>query len=159
MVIMLKRIIALFKPDPADLRDRFLMRFVGRAVIVHAGVTVGWASELIKEAGGAGHFRFDIRQQVGLRPTPIEWVVHQYVVPLRLPLPLLIKVKREKLFLRHLTRNGKPVHPSEIFWMLKELPKKAHYVLRVSGESFIAEVGMPISENTIDYDARLAQLD
>ena len=127
-------------------------------MIVHAGMTVGWVSELLKEAGGAGHFRFDIRQQIGSKPTPIEWVIYQHVVPLQLPLPLLIKVEKENLYLRHLIRNGKPVHPSEIFWMLKEFPKNAHRVLRVSGKSFIAEDGMPISENTIDYDAGLAEL-
>ena len=159
MVIMLKRIIALFKPDPADLRDRFLMRFVGRTVIVHAGVTVGWVSELLKEAGGAGHFRFDVRQLPSTKPTPIEWIMHQYIVPLQLPLPLLMKVEQKELFIRHLTRNGKPVHPSEISWMLKEFPEKAHSVLRVSGEGCIAKSGMAVSENDIDYDVGLADLD
>lgn len=140
------------------MQERFLARFAGRTVIVHAGVTVGWVSELLKEAGGAGHFRFDIRRQVGSKPTPIEWVMHHAIVPLGLPLPLLIKVERESLYLRHLTRHGKPVHPSEIFWMLKEFPEKAHRVLRVSGKSFIAEDGLPISENAIDYDAGLEEL-
>lgn len=128
-------------------------------MIVHAGVSVGWVTELLKEAGGAGHFRFDTRQCPGKKPTPIEWIVHQHVVPLHLPLPLLVKVEQNELLIRHLTRNSKPVHPSEIFWMLKEFPKKAHYLLRVCGESFVAEVGMPVSENTIDYDDGLAQLD
>lgn len=148
----LKQIIALFAPRPAELRERFLTRFAGRTLIVHEGLSIGWVSELLKEAGGAGHFRFDIRQSPDTKPTPIEWVVHQHVAPLHLPLPLLIKVEQTQLFIRHLTRKGKPVHPSEIFWMLKEFPEKAHGVLHVSGESFIAEAGMPISENVIDYD-------
>lgn len=156
---MLKRIIALFKPRPGDLRQRFLARYTGCTLIVHEGLTIGWVSELLKEAGGAGHFRFDIRQPVGSKPTPIEWVVHQHVMPLHLPLPLLIKVEQTQLLIRHLTRQGKPVHPSEINWMLREFPEKAHYVLRVSGESFIPEAGMPISENAVDYEAGLAELD
>lgn len=156
---MLKRIIALFKPSPDDLRQRFLARYTGCTLIVHEGLTIGWVSELLKEAGGAGHFRFDVRQFDPHKPSPIEWVVHAYIKPLAMPLPALIKIEKDVLFLRHLTRNGKPVHPSEINWMLGEFPRKVHYILRLSTDGFVAEQGMPISENAVDYEAGLAELD
>ena len=149
---MLNAIISLFRPNPTDLRDQFLERFAGKTIIVHQGLSIGWVSELLKEGGGAGHFRINVRKTPGKQPTPIEWVVHQWVLPQNLPLPLLVKVEWDIIYLRHLTRGGNPVHPSEINWMLGELPYRAHMTLRASGKGFLAERGMPESDNEVNFE-------
>lgn len=152
---MWSRIIALFGPRPDALKARFLARFTGRTLIVHAGLSIGWVEALLKEAGGGGHFRFDARTPTGPRPTPIEWVMHRHVLPQRLPLPLLVKVEPDRLLLRHLTRNGAPVHPSEINWMLREFPARTHLVLYAAGSGFRPERGLPVSDNRVEYDLEL----
>ena len=129
-----------------------MQRFAGKTIIVHDGLTIGWLSELLKEAGGGGHFRIDVRKRPAKRPTPIEWVVHQWVVPSNIPLPLLVKVEPDALYLRHLTRHNQPVHPSEIYWMLGEFPARTHAILRVSGQGFLPERGLSVSDNDINYD-------
>ncbi len=152
---MWSRIIALFRPRPDALKARFLARFAGRTLIVHAGLSIGWVDELLKEAGGGAHFRFDARRPLSARPTPIEWVVHRHVLPQHLPLPLLVKVERDRLLLRHLTRHGAPVHPSEIQWMLQEFPTRAHCVLHAGGNGFRPERMLPVSDNRVTYDLEM----
>lgn len=152
---MLAKIISAFRPDPTALRARFLARFAGRTIIVHEGLSVGWISELHKEAGGGAHFRLDARRAPGRKPTPIEWVVHRHILPHRLPLPLLVKVDGERLLIRHLCRNHAPVHPSEIYWMLGEFPGRAHLVLTAGGKGFACERGIPVSDNAVGFDAAL----
>lgn len=149
---MIAKIIALIKPPPSLLRDRFLGRFRGRSLIVHAGVSIGWVEELMKEAGGGGHFRFDARRPPGRKPTPIEWVVHEHLLAHHLPLPLLVKVEAGRLLVRHLTRDGRPVHPSEINWMLDELPHRSHLTLHVRGQGFLPERGLPVADNHVNFD-------
>ena len=149
---MLKKIIAAFRPDPTLLRTRFLQRFAGKTVIVHAGLSIGWVSELNKEAGGGAHFRIDARNAPGRKPSPIEWVVHHHILPQHLPLPLLVMVDGERLLIRHLSRNDAPVHPSEIYWMLGEFPHRAHLILTVGGKGFAVTRGMPVADNDIDYN-------
>jgi hypothetical protein len=149
---MLTKIIAAFRPDPTQLRTRFLQRFAGKTAIVHAGLSIGWVSELNKEAGGGAHFRIDARNLPGNKPSPIEWVVHHHILPQHLPLPLLVKVDGERLLIRHLSRNDAPVHPSEINWMLDEFPQRAHLILTVGGKGFAVKRGMPVADNDIDYD-------
>lgn len=127
-------------------------RFAGRTIIVHNGVSVGWVSELHQEAGGGGHFRIDARRLPSNKPTPIEWVVATAVLPHNLPLPLLIKVEPDALLVRHLTRHGTVVHPSEINWMLGEMPGRVHLVLRPGGQGFVPKRVLPVSENDIDFD-------
>ncbi|MHB0990586.1 MAG: hypothetical protein ACYC0M_04840 [Burkholderiales bacterium] len=153
---MLRKILSLFQPDPIVLRERFLDRFAGRTIIVHQGVTIGWVSELMKEAGGGAHFRVDARMPPAQRPTPIEWVVHRHVLPHRLPMPLLIKIDGRNLLIRHLVRNEMPVHPSEIYWMLGEFPDRIHIKLTASGQGFIMSRGIPVSDNFVDFDAIFA---
>lgn len=156
---MLAKIIAVFRPDPTVLRSRFLQRFAGKTIIVHDGLSIGWVGELNKEAGGGAHFRIDVRNAPGRKPTPIEWVVHHHIVPQKLPLPLLVKVDDERLLIRHLTRNHAPVHPSEIYWMLGEFPERAHLVLSVGGKGFAALRGIPVSDNAVDFDAAFSEPD
>jgi len=129
-----------------------MQRFAGKTIIVHEGLSIGWVSELLKEAGGGGHFRIDVRKIQGRRLTPVEWVVRQWIAPQNLPLPLLVKIESGQLYLRHLTRHNHPVHPSEIYWMLGEFPARAHAILRASGQGFLAERGLSVSDNDINYD-------
>lgn len=154
---MIRKILGLFRPDPVTLRERFLERFAGRTVIVHQGLTIGWVSELMKEAGGGAHFRFDMRKPPAGRPTPIEWVMHRHVLPHRLPMPLLIKVDGRDLLIRHLLRNEMPVHPSELYWMLGEFPDRRHLKLTAAGKGFVMSRGMPVSDNFVDFDVIFAE--
>ena len=156
---MIGKIIALFRPDPGLLRDRFLARFAGRTVIVHAGLSIGWVGELVKEAGGGAHFRIDARRIPSHRPTPIEWVVHQHLMPHKIPMPFLLKVDGEHLLIRHLVRNDMPVHPSEIYGMLGEFPIRHHLKLSVAGKGFIAAQGISIADNEVNFDAIFAESD
>ncbi len=150
---MIRRIISLFGPKPTVLRDRFLQRFDGRMIIMHEGLSIGWVSELLKEAGGGGIFRFDVRQSSSGSPPPIEWLAHRWVMSQSLPLPLLLRVQGEELQLRHLTRNGSPVHPSEINWMLPEMDAgRVHVYLRCSGDGFLPERGIPVSDNAVRFE-------
>lgn len=154
---MIRKILALFRPERIDLRERFLDRFAGRTIIVHQGLTIGWVSELMKEAGGGAHFRFDARALPVKRPTPIEWVVERHILPLRLPMPLLIKIDGRDLLIRHLVRNEMPVHPSEIYWMLGEFPERIHFELNASGQGFAMSRRMPVSDNFVDFNAVFAE--
>ncbi|NOT16695.1 MAG: hypothetical protein HOP20_01340 [Sulfuriferula sp.] len=150
---MINKIIAAFRPKPTVLRERFLQRYAGRAIIVHTGVSIGWVSELIKEAGCGQLFRIDARNQPSRRPTPIEWVVHQHLLKHHLPTPFIVKVIDETLWIRHLVRNNMPVHPSEIHWMLSEFPDNYHLKLTVAGAGFTVERGMSINDNAINLNA------
>lgn len=154
---MLAKIIAAFRPDPTALRTRFLARFANKTIIVHAGLSMGWVSELHKESGGGAHFRIDARRAPGRKPTPIEWVVHHHILPQHLPLPVLIKVEGECLLVRHLVRNDAPVHPSEIYWMLGEFPARAHLILSAGGKGFAVKRGIAVSDNAVNYDVEIEE--
>jgi hypothetical protein len=111
---------------PARQLQRFRDRFTGRTLILHCGFPAAWLAELLKQPGGGGHFRLDIRLLPTLRPTPIEWLVQTQLLPLDLPLPVLVRVRERDLLARHLQRHGSPVHPSEIGWFLEELDQRFH---------------------------------
>ena len=149
---MLKAIISLIKPAPTALRERFIARYQGRTLIIHEGLSIGWVAELLKEAGGGGHFRFDARTPRTAKPTPIEWLVHQHILPHNLPLPLLVKVEQAQLLVRHLRRDGNIVHPSEIYWMLGEMPSRMHLILTIAGAGFMPQRVLPVSDNEVSYD-------
>lgn len=138
-------------PGPASaLEQAFAARFAGRTLLVHAGLSPGWLAELLKEGGGGAHFRIDVRPRTDGPPTPVEWVVRRHILPLACPLPLLVKVGADCLYLRHLTRGGAAVHPSEIAWMLDELPQRAHWTLRL-GDEVRAEPGIPLADNRLNF--------
>lgn len=130
-----------------SLLNRFLDRYAGRTLIVHAGFPPEWLEELLRQPGGGGHFRLDLRQIGNGRPTPVEWLLERHVLPLGLPQPLLLKVTREWVYLRHLTRNGTVVHPSEIYWFLEEIEQRHHARLRIEGASLYAERGLDPADN------------
>lgn len=142
--------------DPAsrDL-DRFFARFYGRSVIVHAGFAPEWLEELLKQPGGGGHFRLDVRHGPETRPTPIERVAHEHILPLGLPLPLILKVDTSSLLVRHLTRGGVPVHPTEILDIIGEIDDRHHARLMRRGRGFEVAWGLPVRENEVDWMSRL----
>ncbi len=132
---------------PAVLRDRFLERYEGRALIIHAGFPPEWLEELLKQPGGGGYFRIDCRSLERRRPSPVEWVVAEHILPLALPLPLFVQVRSGSLRLRHLTRGSSPVHPSEILWFLDELDTRYHALLEVDGDRFAVRRGIEVGDN------------
>lgn len=155
MRLLLRRLMARLRRDreepPRLLLSRFLARYVNRTVIVHAGLPSDWLAELLKEPGGAGHFRFDVRRPPGRRPTPIEWIVHRHVLPLGLPLPLILEVREDAVRVRHLRRGGRLLLPSEISWLLDEIGVRHHARLRPTPTGLGAEIGMAASDNRIEY--------
>lgn len=129
---------------------RFIDRFRGRTIIVHAGLPAAWLEEMFKLPGGAGYFRFDARIAPGAVPTPIEWLVHEHVMTLHLPLPLLLQVRDDAIHMRHLTERGRVKHPSEIAWMLDEIETRHHARLAVSGNTLCAQHGLPVEDNAVE---------
>src|SRR5512134_1156319 len=149
---MLRAIIALFRGPSPDPMEQFLGRFFGRTVIVHAGLSPGWLRELERERSARGVFRFDVRRRPRRRPTPMEWVVLEQVLPRGLPLPLLMRVEHDGLRLRHLTRDGHPVHPSELGGILAELDRRYHLWLRVRGRRLAPQPGIPPADNRVFFE-------
>jgi len=134
------------------LQEQFLNRFNGRTLIVHRGFPDQYFKELLEQPGGGGHFRIDVRIPPGTPPTPIEWVVHQHVIPLDLPMPLLVKVDPDRLYLRHLLHGEHAGHPSEILWMLDAIRERYHMRLERQQGYYQPVPGMPVEENDLDYD-------
>ncbi len=131
----------------------FFERYTDRTIITHAGFPPDWLGELLKQPGGGGLFRLDARHKPGARPSPAEWVIHAHVLPLDLPLPLLIAVRADALYVRHLVRRARPVHPSEILWILNEIPIRHHALLRPTAGGFAVERGIPVEDNRVDMES------
>jgi len=141
-------VFGLFGPRPAEQMRRFLDRYTGRSLIVHQGFSGDWLEELLKQPGGGGHFRIDSRRLPRRRPTPVEWLVQTHILPLELPQPLFLDVREDAVLVRHLTRGGTPVHPSEIAWFLEELDQRHHVRLRLEEDgSAHAEPVLPLEDN------------
>ncbi|MEB8536304.1 hypothetical protein [Acidithiobacillus ferriphilus] len=133
------------------LQQQFLERFSGRTIIVHRGFPEHFLRELLEQAGGGGDFRVDVRIPESTPPTPIEWVVHRFVLPLSLPLPLLIRVDADALYLRHLMHDNIVGHPSEILWMLDTIRERHHARLDRQQGRYAVSMGMAVQDNDIDY--------
>lgn len=138
-----------FAGRPIRQLQRFRDRFTGRTLILHGGFPADWLEELLRQPGGGGHFRLDIRALPASRPTPVEWLVQTHVLPLDLPLPMLMQVRERDVLVRHLHRRGNAVHPSEIAWFLEELDTRHHARLLFSDAPgrIDAERGLKIDEN------------
>lgn len=136
--------------DPIQHQRRFFERFANRTLMIHEGFPTGWFEELLKQPGGGGHFRIDTRIAPGSPPTPVEWVVHGFVLPLDLPKPLLMRIDRDCLYLRHLQKNGYCAHPSELLWMLDDIRERYHACLHVGRGTFEPSMGIPLTENSIE---------
>ncbi|OCB02730.1 hypothetical protein BBC27_11405 [Acidithiobacillus ferrivorans] len=133
------------------LQQQFMERFSGRTIIVHRGFPEQFLRELLEQAGGSGHFRVDVRIPESAPPTPIEWVVHRFVLPLSLPLPLLIRVDADALYLRHLMHDNTAGHPSEILWMLDAIRERYHARLDRQQGYYAVSMGMAVQDNDINY--------
>ncbi|OYV74835.1 MAG: hypothetical protein B7Z70_11455 [Acidithiobacillus ferrivorans] len=138
--------------SPLLLQQRFLERFARRTIIMHGGFAPGWLAELLKEPGGGGHFRLDLRIPPGTPPSPIEWVMHRFVLPLDLPLPCILRVDEDAIYLRHLLHGEMVGHPSEIPWMLDSIRERHHARLEAVAGGYQSFAGMPRAENAIEYD-------
>jgi hypothetical protein len=136
--------------DPHTLLARFLERYMNRTIIVHEGLDLGWIEELLKQAGGGGHFRIDARQSPGDEPTPVEWLVHQHVLALGLPLPLIIQVREDGIRIRHLRQGQRTVHPSELLWLLDEIGSRYHALLRPVPDGLHVERSIAVDDNRIE---------
>lgn len=142
--------------DPRARRVLFFQRYRARTLIVHTGLTIDWLEELLKQGGGGGHFRIDARLTPARTPTPVEWVVHGFILPLGLPLPLIARVSDESIGIRHLVRHGAVCHPTDIAWILEDMGGgsvgvgRAHAVLYPHGDGFRSERGIAPDDNGID---------
>lgn len=136
--------------DPRLLLARFLGRYMNRTIIVHRGIPGRWLTELLKEPGGAGHFRFDARRAPGRRPTPIEWLVHSHVLHLGLPVPLIVQVREDALRVRHLLRAEHLILPCEVPWLLEEIGTRYHALLRPGEKDLDAARGIALEDNRIE---------
>ncbi len=142
--------------SPESLHERFFRRFDGRTIIVHAGFPEGYLAELLRQPGGGGHFRVDVRIPPARPFSPMDWVVHHHVLPLGLPQPLLMKVGHRQIHLRHLIHHIRqeipgPGHPAEILWMLDSIQERYHALLKNDRGEFCMERGMDIQDNSVDY--------
>jgi hypothetical protein len=142
--------------DRAVRQRRFFQRYSGRTLIVHAGLTIDWMEELLKVGGGGGHFRIDTRLPPTKPPTAIEWIVHEHVLPLGLPLPLLMQVSPGLVRIRHLQQHGVVRHPADIAWILDDMGDasagggRVHATLRVDGSALRVERGIPPEDNAVE---------
>ena len=136
------------KPDPTRQLDAFFERFAGKHLVLHRGFEANWLEELLKQAGGAGYFRVDLRQMDRRKPAPVEWVVQTYLEPLELPLPTFVLVRDGELLVRHLTRGDRAVHPSEILWFLDEIDARHHArLVRSAPDHLDTTRGIPVEDN------------
>jgi len=138
--------------SPLTLQDRFFERFRGRTIILHRGFPPGYLAELLKQPGGGGHFRVDLRQLGSEVDSPMDWLLQRHVLPLDLPTPLLLKVEDETIYLRHLLQGSNPGHPSEILWMLDAIHERHHALLQRMPAGLQPRRGMAVDDNAIDYD-------
>jgi hypothetical protein len=138
-----------FRIKPERQLRRFRERFSGRNLICHSGFEGDWLEELLKQPGGGGHFRLDVRPLPVARPTPIEWFVQSHILPLGVPLPTLVRLEESRALVRHLRRGNHVVHPSEIAWFLEELESRHHarVDLGETPEDIRVHLGIPISDN------------
>ncbi|MHB1515538.1 MAG: hypothetical protein ACYCVY_07475 [Acidiferrobacteraceae bacterium] len=134
------------------LEERFFRRFCGRTLIVHQGLDLEWIEGLLKVGGGGGHFRIDARHLPSHRPTPVEWVVQQHVLPLALPTPLLVTVGDRSLAVRHLRRGHHVFDPAEIPGILEDMSKhnRVHARIVYRGDCLMSETMLAVTDN--DYE-------
>lgn len=160
MAGMLPKLLALLglrprTPDQTALITAFFGRYAGHKLIVHAGLEPDWLKELLKTAGGGGIFRYDRRQAAGSPPAPIEYLVGAFVLPLALPLPLLLVVGADHIRVRHLVRDGRTCHPTDINWILDDMARdeaapRVHAILRRRDGGLAVERGIPVEDNAVD---------
>ena len=131
-------------------------RFNGRTLIVHSGFPENWLKDLLKQPGGGGYFRIDLRVQTNDRPSPVEKFVQDQLLPLELPVPFMAKIDYDNVYLRHLTRNGELVNPSEVGMMHSEIESRYHIRLSIEKAKTESHPGMSLEDNDIAIETVLA---
>ncbi|MHB1951513.1 MAG: hypothetical protein ACYCQK_08560 [Acidiferrobacteraceae bacterium] len=131
--------------------QRFFQRFSGRSLIVHAGLDVEWLEALLKVGGGGSHFRVDTRHLPARRPTPVEWAVRRFILPLGLPEPMVVIVHDHALTVRHLRRGRHILDPAEIPSVVDDMKQRsrAHASIDCRDGRITVSRGMNIDDN--DY--------
>ncbi len=132
--------------------DWLFQRFAGRVILVHEGFPPLWLEELLKQGGGAGYFRLDWRQCRERPETELERFIHEHVLPLECPLPVIMRVEKDAILLRHLRRGEGWLLPSDMSWLLAELADRHHFRLEKEGEKLTTKAGIPLTDNEINYD-------
>ncbi len=133
--------------------DWFFSRYRGRTLIVHQGLALDWLEELLKLGGGGRHFRFDARKPLDTK-NAASWVVHRYILPLELPLPVLCDVGGDTVAVRHLLTRGRLGHPADIAWILDDMRNKSrvHATLIREARHLATRPGLPVADNTYEID-------
>lgn len=138
---------------------RFFSRYTDRTLIIHRGLSVDWLDELFKTGGAAGHFRFDASTPLSKQPTPIEWLVHQFLLPLNMPLPILCDVGDNYIAVRHLIHKGRLCHPADMGWILEDMRirHRRHFCLFYKETEMIVQQEMSPDDNDyeINFDSTL----
>ena len=144
-------------PDPAARWQAFLDRYAGCSLIVHDGLPEGWLGKLVREPGGGGHFRIDVRRPAfdggvpARRLHPVQWLVREHILPLALPRPLLVRVAdRDHLRLRHLRRHGGVCDPAEVSMIHEDMAARPHALLLPHPDGFEVAWGIGVDDEAID---------
>jgi len=144
-------------PDAESLRQGFFDRYAGRTLIIHQGLPEGWLGKLVHEPGGGGHFRIDVRQpafraDVPMRELyPVQYVVREHLLPLKLPLPLLVKVEdRDHLRARHLRRHGGVCDPAEVAMILDDMTQRPNALLVPDNGGFAVDWVLETEDNRVE---------
>lgn len=134
---------------------RFFSQYKGRTLIVHNGLAVDWLEELFKLGGAAGHLRINAARLSGSRPTPVEWVVREFLLPLNLPLPLLCDIDPGEIRVRHLTIRHHICHPADIGGILDDMRSlsRCHARLTADGHRLMTRHELASDDNR--YDIRI----
>lgn len=137
-----------------DRAQKFLQRYTGRTLIVHAGLSIAWLEELLREGGGGAHFRVDVRLIDGPATTPVEWLARVYLSKLDLPLPLLLDVASDSIKVRHLQRGGRLCLATDVAWILEDMRtrNRVHATLLITNEGLKTITGMAVDDNRYAID-------
>lgn len=127
---------------------KFFAQFQGRTLIVHSGLRIDWLKELLSL--GAGAFICESIYAVPIRAKLQRWIGWSIgKLPLRLPLPLLLDVRNDRIDVRHLQRFGSICLPTDIAWIVEDMRtrKRVHASLRCINGRFDCIQGIPIDDN------------
>lgn len=116
---------------------------------MHSGLRIDWLKELLSLGGGGAHLRVDLRRTDPRQTSALDWMVYRQILPLRLPLPLLLDVRNDRIDVRHLQRFGSICLPTDIAWIVEDMRtrKRVHASLRCIDDRCNCVQGIPIDDN------------
>lgn len=125
-------------------------RFENRGIIAHRGFPDQWLTELLKQPGGGGYFRLDLRLiSASGRQTPLEWLTRTHLLPIGIPVPFFIKIRSKNIWIRHLLNNEFIIHPTELYWLTEEIENRYHACLQVTDGHLSTTLGLAHQDNQI----------